>query len=243
MKLGAEPKKVIALCVLLGIAGVVYYMNSSDGPTPASQPVAVSPQAPAATTPAPAAAPVAGITAPATATAERRRTTNGSLVKEFKPALGVKDPKDRPDPATIDPAIRWDLLAKVQSIETGPPGRNLFQFGVAPPPPAAQIKLPSVPQIAINKPPTPVQPSGPPPPAPKPQAPPMTFKYYGYKISKSDGHKAAFLLDGDDILIAGENDTVKKHYRVVRIANTSITIEDTDFKSTQTLPIQENQAG
>ena len=237
MKLGAEPKKVMALCALLVIAGVVYYMNSSDGPAP-------SPQVPTAATPAPIAAPVAGVNAPATAVVERRRTTNGSLVKEFKPALGVKDPKDRPDPATIDPAIRWDLLAKVQSIEAGAPGRNLFQFGVAPPAPAAQIKLPSVPQIAINKQPTtPMQPSGPPPPAPKPQAPPMTFKYYGYKISKSDGHKAAFLLDGDDILIAGENDTVKKHYRVVKIANTSITIEDTDFKSTQTLPLQENQAG
>jgi len=68
----------------------------------------------------------------------------------------------------------------------------------------------------------------------------MTFKYYGYKVSKSDGHKAAFLLDGEDILIAGEDDTVKRHYRVVKIANTSITIEDTDFKSTQTLPLQEN---
>ena len=68
----------------------------------------------------------------------------------------------------------------------------------------------------------------------------MTFKYYGYKISKTDGHKAAFLLDGDDILIAGENDTVKRRYRVVRIGLDSITIEDTQFKSTQTLRLQEN---
>jgi len=71
----------------------------------------------------------------------------------------------------------------------------------------------------------------------------MTFKYYGYKVSTSDGHKAAFLLDGDDILIAGENDTVKRRYRVVKIGISSITIEDTQFKSTQTLPLQENLAG
>ena len=64
----------------------------------------------------------------------------------------------------------------------------------------------------------------------------MTFKYYGYKVSKSDGRKQAFLLDGDDIIIAGENDPVKlERYKVVRIGVSSITIEDTQFKSTQTL--------
>jgi hypothetical protein len=69
----------------------------------------------------------------------------------------------------------------------------------------------------------------------------MNFKYYGYKVSKTDGHKAAFLLDGDDILIAGENDTVKnRRYRVVKIGVNSITIEDTQFKSTQTLPLTES---
>ncbi len=71
----------------------------------------------------------------------------------------------------------------------------------------------------------------------------MTFKYYGDKVSRSDGHKAAFLLDGDDILIVGENDTFKRRYKVIRIGVTSITIEDTQFKSTQTLQLQENVPG
>ncbi len=57
------------------------------------------------------------------------------------------------------------------------------------------------------------------------------------QISKTDGSKQAFLLDGDDIIIAGENDAVKRgRYKVVAIGLTSITIEDTQFKSTQTLP-------
>ncbi len=69
----------------------------------------------------------------------------------------------------------------------------------------------------------------------------MTFKYYGYKITKSDGRKEAFLLDGDDIIIAAENDDVKKgRYKVVKIGVSSITIEDTQFKSTQTLPLQQD---
>jgi hypothetical protein len=79
-----------------------------------------------------------------------------------------------------------------------------------------------------------------PPVPPAPTAPQMTFKYYGFKVSSSDGHKAAFLLDGDDILVAGENDTIKRRYKVVKIGVNSITIEDTQFKSTQTLLLQES---
>jgi hypothetical protein len=66
----------------------------------------------------------------------------------------------------------------------------------------------------------------------------MTFKYYGYKVSKADGRKQAFLLDGDDIFIAGENDQVKSaRYKVVKIGVSSITIEDTQFKSSQTIQL------
>ena len=79
------------------------------------------------------------------------------------------------------------------------------------------------------------------PPPPAPTAPVMTFKYYGYKISKSDGRKEAFLLDGEDIIIAGENDDMKRgRYKVVKIGVNSITIEDTQFKTTQTLPLLED---
>jgi hypothetical protein len=105
------------------------------------------------------------------------------------------------------------------------------------------VDLPkSPPKIAINQPGL-STPGGPPPPPPAPTAPPMTFKYYGYEVLKSDGRKQAFLLDGDDIIIAGENEEVKRgRYKVVRIGVNSIVIEDTQFKSTQTLPLAENTA-
>ncbi len=82
----------------------------------------------------------------------------------------------------------------------------------------------------------------------------MTFKYYGFKESvayrsgQKGGREAeirqrtAFLLDGDSILIAGENDVFLKRYRVVRIERDQITIEDTQFKSTQTIKVQDNIA-
>ena len=69
----------------------------------------------------------------------------------------------------------------------------------------------------------------------------MTFKYYGYKVSKSDGRKQAFLLDGEDIIVAGENEEFKRgRYKINRIGTNSITIEDTQFKSSQTLPLAED---
>jgi hypothetical protein len=228
--LGADKKKIawLAGIAVLGV-GVIYYADFYSPDSTGSAPVV-----------SPLPAPPASIRTPAKA-AERRRTTNQNLAENWKPRLGPKNPEDRPDPATIDPTLHIDLLAKVQAVQAAPAGRNLFVFGAAPPPPApVTAALPHVGPIAVNHPPPPPVNPGPPQPPPAPTAPPMTFKYYGYKVSKSDGHKAAFLLDGDDILIAGENDTVKRRYRVVKIGINSITIEDTQFKSTQTLPLQEN---
>jgi hypothetical protein len=232
MNLGAEPKKVAILGGLLAVAAITYYLNtSSDAPAPASTPRATAVQ-PANPVPPP---PTAHPKQP-----ERTRA-NRSVGQDWQPRLGPKNPEDRPDPATIDPTLRLDLLAKVQTVEAGPAGRNLFVFGAAPPPPAV---LPHVDPIRMgpkNQATQPV-PTGPVQPPPPPPAPPITLKYYGYKITRADGHKAAFLLDGEDILVAGENDTLKHRYKVVKIGVNSITIEDTQFKSTQTLPLTENPA-
>jgi hypothetical protein len=239
VNLGAEPKKVAMLVgILVFGAGAVYYANSDDSAsssyTPPPAPVAVSAPAPGVRTPGPR--PKAQV--------DRRQISNRASATAVNYRMGTQNPEDRPDPATVDPSIKMDLLAKVQSVELGAPGRNLFIFGSAPAPPPP-VGLPKAPTISTK---TPVGPEPPPQPPvkfvpPVPSAPPMTFKYYGFKISRTDGHKAAFLLDGEDILIGGENDIFKKHYRIVRINPASIVIEDTDFKTTQTLQLQENNAG
>jgi hypothetical protein len=215
--------------VVLG-GGYAIYSNLPDSS---------SSSAPVITAPTPASAPMIRTSA-RTATASHRVTSHNQG-SEFQPRLGPKTPEDRPDPATIDPTLRLDLLAKVQKVELGAPGRNLFDFGAAPPP---DIALPTkVAKIDTHSQPVqPVQHVGPVGPPQPPPAPQIALKYYGYKISTADGHKAAFLMDGEDILVAGENDTVKRRYKVVRIGVNSITIEDTQFKSTQTLPLQEAPA-
>jgi hypothetical protein len=231
VKLGADKNKLIILGALVAIILVVLYINlfaggsdSAPGPAPTATPVAVN-------TP-PVGAPVA------TPLPDTRRRTTRPSSGEIKFRQGFARPEDRPDPATINPTLRLDLLAKVQNVEPGGAMRNLFQYGSAPPP-AVPIALPKdVPKIAINK-QTPVTAPPPPGPPPPPRAPPMTFKYYGYQVAKTDGLKEAFLLDGDDIILAKENETVKSgRYKVVKIGVNSITIEDTQFKSEQTLQLQ-----
>ena len=229
MKLGAEPKKIAILGGLLAVAGITYLTQSG-----LSEPAPAPRRAPAAVN-----APPNGGVATARASETRRRSGNSSL-GEFKPVLRSPNPQDRPDPATIDPRIRFDLLAKLESVQVNSSGRNIFQMGAAPAPAAPQgpmKPLPTnVPKIAINHPGTPAA-AGPHPP---PTAPPITFHYYGFKVSKANGQKEAFLLDGEDIMIAGENESVKKgRYKITHIGVNSITIEDTQFKHEQTLQLEE----
>jgi hypothetical protein len=237
--LGAQPKKVAVLGVLLAVAAVALYMNvfagdsKSNVPAPQRAPVVADPVS----------------KAPQSAVSRvNKRAGRGSANTsgEIKFRQGTERPEDRPDPATIDPTLRLDLLAKVQNVEPEASMRNIFKYGAAAPPPSVTpIVLPNVKPIQVAA-RGPVEPTPPPqapgPPAP-PKAPPITMKYYGYQISKADGTKKAFLLDGDDVIIAGENDAVKRgRYKVVAIGLTSITIEDTQFKSNQTVRIQEDPA-
>jgi hypothetical protein len=225
-----EKNKLKVLGVLgVGVA-VTLYINvfSGDSSAPVTVPAAAAPQ------------PIAR--SPQTQAKVRRTTASGGVF-EWKPRVGFARPEDRPDPATIDPTLQLELLAKIQNVQPEEATRNLFQYG-RPVAVAATDKLPplptNVPRIGIAPPPgrgssLPPPPSGPPP---SPSPPAMTFKYYGYKVSKADGRKQAFLLDGDDIFIAGENDQVKSaRYKVVKIGVSSITIEDTQFKSSQTIQL------
>jgi hypothetical protein len=165
--------------------------------------------------------------------------SNGS---EFHLRLLGSRPDDHPDPSAIDPELKLDLLTKVQAVEPIEAGRNLFQYGAAPPPPGPVKPLPT------NVPPIPIKNSAPAPtvavlsesrPAPTPPPTPINLKYYGYVVSKIDGRKEACLLDGEDIVLAAENETIKQRYRIVRIALNSIVIEDTQAKNTQTLQFQD----
>ena len=234
MKLGGnEPKKVIFLGVLVALGGYLGYTNLfSSGD---AGPAAVRSSVPVAEPPpisAPAAAPSRSLSP---RTSPRAAAGRG---EEFHPVLRSKRPEDRIDPATVDPTLRLDLLAKLQGAEPSPTGRNLFQFG-APPVKADALKQPE-PKIVPK--PVPVAPVATAPVGP-PQPPPISLRYYGSSSAPGSSAKTAFFLDGDEILMAKEGDTVKRRYRVLRISVNSVVMEDTESKRQQTLPITEDLAG
>lgn len=239
MKVGAEPKKVAILVALLVVAVVVIVMNSGSGIPEEAQRASTARPTPAGD--APIGAPVSP--APAAANAPRPQTTRqarGRSTLEFRPTLRRR-PEDRRDPMTIDPTLRVDYLEKLQTVKVEGMRRNLFEFGSAPAPKptpeqiaAARVPVPA-PFIGPQKPV--VQP--PPPEPPKPQAPPVPFKFYGYSTTSGQAAKRAFFVEGDEIHVVTEGDMVKKRYKIVRIGVNSVVVEDTQFNSQQTVPLEE----
>lgn len=159
----------------------------------------------------------------------------GGNTKEFKPSLKPKNV----DTASIDPTLRLDLLAKLKTVDAQGGTRSLFEISAAPPEEAkAAVKEPEKIVIAPKF-------VGPMPekraePAPEPKAPPIPLKFYGFVNKTKVGDKRAFFMDGEEIVIAAEGDTIKKRYKIVRIGVNSAVVEDTEFKSNnqQTLPLE-----
>ncbi len=238
MTMGTQSKpKVVFLAVLMVVMAYVLYDNVLAGPDTPSRP---APRPAAASTSPTAPGAVGGSTPTGPPPAKRA----GSRVRsqEFHPVYLDPNPAKRRDPRTIDPTLRTDLFAKVQGVELAGGARNLFQFAAAPPPPAAAAKpAGEEPKIAVVV--GPRQSPPPPPPAPPPPPPPITLKFYGFSTSAETGKKTAYLLDGEDIYLAAEGDTLKRRYKIIRIGPSSILVEDLDAKRQQSLPLLEENAG
>jgi len=233
MKLGADRKKVVILGALAVVAVYFLYSNVFSSPSGVSA-------RPHAARPSTSDAGGAASSTSQTASPVTRKATSRSA-HEFRPSL-----KKMPDtdPSTIDPKLRLDLLAKVQAVELAPAERNIFQFGAAPMPVAVKDPgkiIPKTPAQIAQEAAQQAAAAGPPQPPPPP---PITLKYYGYTAQRGDGQKRAFFLDGDDIFVAAEGEMVKRRYKIVRIGLSSAVVEDTQFNSTQTLPLTpEESAG
>jgi hypothetical protein len=49
-------------------------------------------------------------------------------------------------------------------------------------------------------------------------------------------------MEGEDIFVAAEGDTIKNRYKIIRIGVNSAVVEDINFKNQQTLPLLEEYA-
>lgn len=233
MKLGADRKRIAILGSLTVLGGYLFYTNvlNDSGAPPAGQKSAARP---AAVIPARPTVPAAASQDPARRVGSRVRAS-----EEWHPTL--KRRADDPlDPLSVDPTLRLELLAKVQAVQLDGGSRNVFQFSAPPPPPLPKEPkiLPKTPaQLAQQAKPVNAGPPQPPPP------PPIPLKYYGFSSARGPARKTAFFLDGEDILVAAEGEVVKRRYKVVRIGINSVVMEDTESKSQQTLPMQEEVVG
>ena len=229
-KVGAEPRKLALVAVLLVVAGYFYFSNHESSGTVAATPGNTA-----------ASSPVAATQRLAARSAGRIRSEDSnSAPREFRPSI----PKSV-DPSGVDPTLHLNELAQLRQVPLEGGTRSLFEISSAPPAEIALLKEPAPikpKEVFVG----PKQPPPPPGPPPDPKAPPIPLKFYGFvNQSKSGTDKRAFFLDGEDIVIATEGDTIKKRYKIIRIGINSATVEDTQFKSNnqQTLPLETEVAG
>jgi len=244
-QLGAEPKKLAILGGLAVVLIVVYFINR----TPDVPQQAASITTPAARNPVPlesigararSVQSAAGLTpqaAPGTGSARRGQ----AAIQDFKPTLKLPDGVDV---SRIDPALKLNLLAQLQNLPLEGGERSLFEFGA---PPKPKTPTPTVAPVKPITPPSTSETSGVPVTPPKPAIPPIPLKYYGY-VSESravapGAAKRAFFLDGEDIVVAGENDLIHNRFKIIRIGVNSAVVEDTTDKNQQTLPLIEELPG
>ncbi len=241
-QLGAEPKKLAMLGVVLLVLIVVFLINR----TPDVPQQAASVTTPAARNPVPleslsSRSRTAATLTPAPAQSGAPTRRGEAAIQDFKPTLKLADGVDV---SRIDPALKLDLLARLQELPLEGGERSVFEFGAAPKP---KTPTPTVAKVVPLTPPssssTPAAPATP----PKPVLPPIPLKFYGY-VSDSRGvvpgaAKRAFFLDGEDIVVAGENDIIRNRFKIIRIGVSSAVVEDTTNKNQQTLPLVEELPG
>ncbi len=252
MTLGAEPKKVVILIALLGVAAISAYINlmpSNPAPPANRRTPAVSGSASTSATTVNSAQPpalaVQGAMAPRGGAVRGavRGSGGGGRSGEFRPVFKAERSETQLDPTQVDPTLNLGVLAKLQDVRLRGTGRNLFQFGEAPSPPKPPepkiIPKPLGPDglpVDASRPATPSEPVKPPPP-------PIPLRYYGFADPRQTSDKRAFFMEGEDIRIAAEGEVIRERYKVIEIGPRSAIVEDTQHDNRQTLSLQAESGG
>jgi hypothetical protein len=215
MQVGIDPKLLVGGLVVF--AGLIFWFNSrGDDAAPAST-----------------LAPHSGVApVPVVPVSSRSKTARRNRVNTDRGVLRI-----RPVDATrgdIDPTLRLDLLARLQSVEQAKPGRSLFEIG--PDPVAVAAALPAVPKGPVIPVVSQQTVAGP----VRPVAPQVNIplKFYGFvrPAEKGQNNRGLF-LEGDNILIAAEGELIDHRYLVRELNAANARLEDTQIKQGQTLPV------
>jgi hypothetical protein len=134
---------------------------------------------------------------------------------------------DKFAPLNVDnPALRMDILQRFLALQYKGVHRSIFS-ATLPPPPA-----PPTPAQPVNV--VPATPAGPPPLM-------VDAKYFGFVSDFSGNHRRAFFATGnnEEIIIAGEGDTLLGRFRVIRLTNTTADVEEVASGRRATLTLEE----
>lgn len=117
------------------------------------------------------------------------------------------------------PGLRLDLLKLSEQMAYSGTNRNIFRD--------EPERLPTPHGSVVKQaPPPPPLPPGPAPP------PPINLKFFGF-ANRPGQQKQIFLAEGDDTFIAKEGDIIDRRYKVVKIYNDSVDIQDVLNNNTQ----------
>lgn len=128
---------------------------------------------------------------------------------------------------SLDPTLHTDVLAASQKIEYSGGTRNIFRMEEPPPPKAiASVRAPAYQTPMTSEP-------------PKPQIP---LKFYGF-TSRPGEPKRAFLQEGDNVFVAVEGDIIERRYKIVKITNTFVLVQDVLNNNEQTINLTASPTG
>jgi hypothetical protein len=131
-------------------------------------------------------------------------------------------------PLNVDnPALRMDILKRFLALEYKGVHRSIFS-ATLPPPPAPPVSA----QQPVNV--APPVPSGPPPLT-------VDAKYFGFVSDFSGNHRRAFFAtsNNEDVIIAGEGDTLLGRFRIIRLTSTTADVEEVASGRRATLTLEE----
>ncbi len=224
IQLGVDPKIIVGGLIVL--SGLLFWFNSRGDDSPASS--SSTSESRSEAVPA-----TAGNAAPVPATARAKNVRRNRTVAGDRGLLRI-----RPVDAThgdIDPTLRLELLARLQSVKEAKPGRSLFEIG--PDPAAAPPPMPPVPRAPVIPTMTPAQAAA----AAQAQMQAQVnipLKFYGFVRPDEQGHNnEGLFLEGDEIQVAGEGDLIDHRYLVRELNAFNARIEDTQIKQGQTLQV------
>ena len=134
-----------------------------------------------------------------------------------------------------NPQIRWQKLEASRKTEYRSAGRNPFSK-VAAPPPTAVAGVTTQRDQHIDR-------TVPVDPPIAPFTPPPGLKFFGYGTVPNGTARRAFFTDGDEIIIVAEGETLQGRYRVVKVNNTNLDIQEVSTGRHASMPLIEEPAG